>query len=436
MIMRPRTKLQKTVANLSERLPDITEKQKQWAFEHCFAPIAYYTKKSVWCTLCGGAFDWMASDLAVALEIDDKIICPHCGKELKLEKSRKIKDYQAWYYTVLTTKSGFQVCRNFIVEKTARKCGRTFMQINEAFQSWIRDDGRETIMARPCAQVMQCYDKWIFYRPMEIKEKTTNPYTPDKYDVFANFIYPGVSIMPKIKKLGYSRRIETISPCRLFKLLLSNREAEILAKSKQYSLLTYKSDRSFEELPFNHAIRIANRNRYIVKDAATWYDYLRLLEYHNLDTHNAHYVCPKNLNAEHDKLLARRTRIEERIRREKQIAESIKWESEYKKSKGKYFGICFGNKNIIITVIKSVEEMAEEGKAMHHCVHQMGYYKKPNSLILSAKDKAGKRIETIEVDLKTYKVVQSRGINNSNTPKHDEIIRLVNNNMDLIRKAI
>ena len=91
MIMRPRTKLQKTVANLSERLPDITEKQKQWAFEHCFAPIAYYTKKSVWCTLCGGAFDWMASDLAVALEIDDKIICPHCGKELKLEKTEKSK---------------------------------------------------------------------------------------------------------------------------------------------------------------------------------------------------------------------------------------------------------------------------------------------------------------------------------------------------------
>lgn len=35
-----------------------------------------------------------------------------------------------------------------------------------------------------------------------------------------------------------------------------------------------------------------------------------------------------------------------------------------------------------------------------------------------------------------FEVIQGRGINNSNTPKHDEIIRLVNNNMDLIRKAI
>lgn len=80
--------------------------------------------------------------------------------------------------------------------------------------------------------------------------------------------------------------------------------------------------------------------------------------------------------------------------------------------------------------------MADEGEAMHHCVHKMGYYKKENSLILSAKDKKGKRIETIEIDLKTFRVVQSRGVNNDNTPKHDEIIRLVNNNMDLIRKAI
>ena len=57
------------------------------------------------------------------------------------------------------------------------------------------------------------------------------------------------------------------------------------------------------------------------------------------------------------------------------------------------------------------------------------------SLILSAKDKAGNRIETIELSLKTFKVVQSRGVCNTNTPMHDEIIELVNKNINLIRKV-
>ena len=90
----------------------------------------------------------------------------------------------------------------------------------------------------------------------------------------------------------------------------------------------------------------------------------------------------------------------------------------------------------MITVIQSVAEMAEEGKAMHHCVYTMGYYKKDDSLILSAKDKAGNRIETIELSLKTFKVLQSRGIYNSNTESHSEILELVNRNIHLIKSAV
>jgi hypothetical protein len=64
------------------------------------------------------------------------------------------------------------------------------------------------------------------------------------------------------------------------------------------------------------------------------------------------------------------------------------------------------------------------------------YHKKGDSLILSAKDKEGNRVETIEVDIKTFQVVQSRGVCNQNTPHHNEIINLVNNNMYRIRQAI
>lgn len=72
---------------------------------------------------------------------------------------------------------------------------------------------------------------------------------------------------------------------------------------------------------------------------------------------------------------------------------------------------------------------------MHHCVWANAYYLKENSLILSATIDR-QRIETVEVDLQTLKVVQSRGVCNSNTEYHDRIVNLVNSNMDLIRKRI
>ena len=88
---------------------------------------------------------------------------------------------------------------------------------------------------------------------------------------------------------------------------------------------------------------------------------------------------------------------------------------------------------ILVKVIESVAEMQLEGKLMHHCVGS--YHKRTDSLILSATID-GKRIETVEVSLTTFKVVQSRGVCNSNTEYHDRIISLVESNAELIRKRM
>jgi hypothetical protein len=68
---------------------------------------------------------------------------------------------------------------------------------------------------------------------------------------------------------------------------------------------------------------------------------------------------------------------------------------------------------------------------MHHCV--CGYYNKPNSLILSAKID-GKRIETIEVRLTDYTLIQSRGLQNKSTKYHNRIVKLIEDNMGEIIK--
>lgn len=441
--MKPRNKTERLVAELSTKLPAITEKQKQWVKDTCFEKIGYYSKGEVWCMNCGKVHEKNSSPLGIDI-VGDETVCPYCGAHLKLVNSRKRKSDDRWYFTIATTCRGFQVFRHFIIERQMYKMPGNiseghgpYFSINEAVQNWISEDGKEYVMARPCKPMAWVYDAWDFCKPMSIKDKGNGRYSyiPDKYDINSEFVYPKRRLIPKLKRNGFTFRCKGISVSSLAVMLLTDNEAEMLIKTKQYSLLYAKGTRGIPE-NIKHAVNICNRNHYIVKDASLWIDYIDLLQYFHLDTHNAHYVCPVNLKAEHDRLLKRKNREEARQREIDRMREAQGWEKTYAQEKGRFFGICFGNEHIVITVIQSVAEMAEEGEKMHHCVYACGYYKKKESLILSAKDKAGNRIETIELNLKNFKVVQSRGVCNSNTPMHNEIIELVNKNINLIRQAV
>ena len=63
------------------------------------------------------------------------------------------------------------------------------------------------------------------------------------------------------------------------------------------------------------------------------------------------------------------------------------------------------------------------------------YFLEKRSLITSASID-GKRLETVDVSLKTLEVVQSRCLHNSNTEYHDRIVNLVNSNVNLIRQRM
>jgi hypothetical protein len=163
-----------------------------------------------------------------------------------------------------------------------------------------------------------------------------------------------------------------------------------------------------------------------VKDAEMYYDYLELLQYFHKDLHNAKYVCPANLKEAHDLYMKRKRRQEreeeERTKRKRLIED----EAAYLQAKGKLLWIRFDTQDgIEIKTLDSVEEVMKEGDVLHHCVYTNEYYKKKDSLLLSARVK-GKPVETVEVSLSQKKVMQSRGLCNKNSPYHDRIIEQVN----------
>ena len=112
-----------------------------------------------------------------------------------------------------------------------------------------------------------------------------------------------------------------------------------------------------------------------------------------------------------------------------------KYEKEYEKLKSRFFDLNISDGNIIIVPLKSLDEFRQEGQIMHHCVFTNNYFRKKDSLILSARI-GEKHIETIEIDLSKFQVIQSRGVCNSNTEYHNQIIDLVNNNVNLIRQRM
>ena len=436
--MKPNSKYRERVLALSKRLPAITEKQRQYAYEHCFEKVGYLNKGMVWCLCCGEVFGNIDPD-------KNEAVCPQCGQKLKVVKSRKEKFDERCYYTIITTTEGFQVCRHFIVEKMMRKvsknihdCQKPYYETHEVVQSWIDEKGKETIVARSVRNAMnwRCGSDWDVNKPMEIKIRRKNFYGYDsssRYDIYGVCVYPWTKVLGKIRRNGYDGDFHDICPNELFKALLTDRNAEMLIKNKQYDLLRFLINRL--HLPYASSIKVCNRHKYLIEDASMWIDYMRLLEYFNLDIHNPYYICPSDIKAAHDRLMDKRRKIEEEHERIRKMKDMAECESKYLSDKAKFFGICFGNKDITISVIKSVHDMYEEGETMHHCVFTMEYYKNENSLIMSARDKEGNRIETIEVDIKNYKLVQSKGVCNSISDKHDEIVNLVNDNMYLIQKA-
>ena len=364
--MKPRTRIQKEVVRLSSGLPELTDKQKAYAFEHCFKHHAYRTKGgTITCSECGHR--WKGGHTLA--ETICGCSCPHCGKELEILDARLRAMHTMYYYL------------------------------------------------------------WTEWSDMDLRSnKMLKAYNIDAYKT-----YPAMRIIPELKRNGFKGAFHKLTPYDFFTAILTDSKKETLLKAGQTEMFRYTVISNINLHEYWNSIKICIRNGYHIADASMWCDLVRLLRHFGKDTHCPKYVCPTDLKKAHDRLVRKREEQIERERAEQRREQLVKDEKNYLKSKGKFFGLVFTDNLILVKVIESVAEMQLEGKLMHHCVGS--YHKRTDSLILSATID-GKRIETVEVSLTTFKVVQSRGVCNSNTEYHDRIISLVESNAELIRKRM
>lgn len=420
--MKPKNKFQQSVVEASKRLPKLTETQVQWAYRNCIEHVGRRLKNGViTCTEC--AHSWTDKTT------DKHCTCPQCNTKLMVAdtKKRTFNDYE--YLCIVTACEGFQVLRFIYVECDAKAGEKARYFHSEVVQRWIAPNGKYASRAR-LRPMGYFVDTWCFGSDLEIR--------PDKplYNVNPTCVYPRMKLISEIKRSGFKGDFYDLTPFDLFHCLLSENKAETLLKAKQTDLFRYFALHTSRNInDYWTSIRIGIRNGYTVKDATAWCDYIDLLRFFGRDLHNAKYVCPADLNAEHDRYVSRKNEWYEQQHREKAKRKALDDEARFQEMKSKFFGIHFSDGLIQIRVLESVHEIMSEGDAMHHCVFTNSYHLKPDSLILSACIN-GERVETIEISLSRLQVLQCRGVCNQNTEFHDRIIKLVQKNIPLIQKRI
>jgi hypothetical protein len=252
-------------------------------------------------------------------------------------------------------------------------------------------------------------------------------------------------MLPYYKRIGNIQRICKeigVDMMQLFQDLSQTKDGamhETLIKAKEYAL--YKHIRAgvgkTHPEEYFSAWKICQRNHYKPKDKQMWIDLVDMLISLGLDCHNAHYVCPKDLREFHNEIEAReraRQRREwERERNERMLALAKAEEDAERKFNErivKYRDINIHKGDLTIIVLPTIDAFKEEGDHLGHCVYSCGYYKKEDSLILSARDsKSGKRWETIEVGISDLMIRQCYGYADKFSVKHKEILALMKDNL-------
>lgn len=443
--MKPRNKREREVAELSSKLPLLT-KQYDWAKTHVFSHEAFKCKDELWCSDCGHT--WINTDnseLGIILKIGkDKVECPYCHNKLIVKVSRKQKSEEVNYMTVAEVCGDYQVLRHMYCHRFTRKIDAYLRYFFcEVVQEWIYKDGKRTIMARP---MNMGGNGWLYSEELSIKSEYGSGYYHSYGDLYAlhGEIYPKLKLLPELRKYGLKCSFHGLTPSRMVRSLLSNTgDYELCLKTKQYSMLQYLAKQGNHSIRYKPSFNICNRNKYKIRDASMWIDYIDLLSYFGKDLRNAHYVCPRNLNREHDSLMNKKNKIETQLREQRSREAAVRAAIEKKedtlsfyREKMKFFGIEIKDGDITIHPLESITQFYLEGREMHHCVFSNRYYRKSDCLILSAKDPQGKRLETIEINLKTFEIVQSRAVCNKTSEYHDRILEIVRKNIGLIRKRI
>ena len=407
--MKPRNKIERMVVKLSAELPPLSLKQKTWAIKTCVNEQDAYRSHS---RISKGSF---------------YLVC-------------SFKGWQILRY--------FQVSAKFRYHKLTGN-----VIFNECMQQWLHN-GDYVFLSKQRFYSFYA-DRFCRFTPLEVRNQTRWSYLGDPRLLGWDGVYYA-TIQKKFKYAirDFSKKIDFDD---IFRSVNAHSFNETLMRSDIEAWKKCRYHKAIYNADLVGAVKIAIRHgcASLIHDSL-WWDMLEAIRYLKKDLRNPSIICPVNLKEAHDlwltkaqsrkdKMADKMTKLrkiqeekrelaymEEQAKREEKNKQKAKaLASIYIAKRKQFFDMDISDGEIHIKVLRSVEEFYEEGKEMHHCVFANAYYdlnNRPNCLILSAKVN-DIRMETLEVDIDSYSIIQCHGKYNQNSSLHEEIIKLVERNM-------
>lgn len=437
--MKPKTKIQVEVWRLHQRLNDPVEHEPFVISNHG----SYYTQhyKNLVCLECN--HQWKPEQIWQEQVIGVK--CPSCNKKLKKIEYRYGFAQRIISYQVVEVVDRFQVYRYFSCWKTMKKDKKPSYHFRSLFEEWVDYSGpkvKKVIVGRIPTWTGDGFTSAAY----EIRANTFCAWKSSEYNRFVSDIScPGGKFIPRFDKYKLGDNFHNCDYRFLIEKLESQPRIETLLKARQKELLFYSVHKDDRYYRFWQQIKMVIRHKYKIKDAGLWYDYIELLQEFGKYILNPKFVLPKNLKKAHDEYVRKKHIKMEKIRAKQELQrqeeERMKAEAEealknIKAEVFKDFKIKQGK--IVIVPLIEEEDVKKEGEILDHCVYAREYHKKSGILLMSARID-GKPIETMEISLANYSIIQSRGYDNKPTEFHDEIISIFRRNIkkinDIIQKA-
>jgi hypothetical protein len=433
--MKPRTKLQMEVWKLHQKLSDPVEHEPFVISKHDLFYTTHY--KNLVCLECNHS--WKL-ETEIRKEKVARVVCPSCKKKLKKIVFNNGKASRFFTYSVAQVVDRFQVIRYFSCWKHLSKTKNPQYHFRSLFEEWKDwDKNKRIIIGRTQSWSGDGFSSSEY----EVRNPNGGGWRNSEFDKFASdFNCPDAEFLPRFEKYDLKKYFHNCDYRFLLNKLERSSEVETLFKAKQKELLFYAVHKDERYSTYWPQIKIVMRHKYKITDAGIWYDYLELLREFEKDIRNPKFILPKNLKNAHNEYVAKkqarieRERAERELRRqvnERHLAEA---EEALKNIKAEVFkDFSFKQGKIKIVALVDEEEVKKEGIVLKHCVHTNGYHKKSGILLMSARIN-GRRIETIEISLASYSIIQSRGFDNGPTEFHDEIIGIVRKNMGKISRLV
>jgi len=432
--MVPKTKLQVEVWKLHLQLDNPVEQEPFVISKH----QNYYTThyKNVVCLECNHT--WKPD--SEVKNSSPQIKCPSCQKKLQKINFQNGCASRFLTYSVVQTVGRFQVFRYFSSWKHMYKNKKPKYFFRSLFEEWKDYEKDKSVIV---GRIPSWTSDGFSSSDYEVRYINRKSWKGNEYERFASDVNcPGAKFLPRFKKYGLGNNFHNCDWRSLIKHLEVDSTVETLLKSKQSSLLFYAVHKESRHSRYWPQVKIAMRHKYKIQDPGIWYDYLQLLREFGKDLRNPKFILPENLKEAHDEYVARRTariarqRAEQEVRRQENERLKAEAEEALKGIKAEVFkDFSFKQGKMKIVTLIEEEDVKKEGKDLKHCVHTNSYHKKSGILLMSARI-GSKRIETIEISLASYSVIQCRGYDNKPTEYHDQILEIVRKNMGKISRLV